>query len=271
MSAIKPAIESAMELDTPSLAPEQVRRRQFVTVRRGFDPDQVREFLDRIADQMQAQQGMLREARLEAEAGTRPSEPRVDPYHQLAARFAETLRSADEQAERIRREATEDARRLLEEARAEADRIRTDAQAKAEEARASAERALREARERADQTIAGLSTRRDALVDQLARMQSRLLGVAHDLETAIDSDLVDEEPVEPPPIFIGEADPAREPKSPPEPVTARRADEERERPMSANPPIDASYDALWDGTETIQLEVPDIPPLDLSWGDDDDV
>jgi hypothetical protein len=34
--------------------------------------------------------------------------------------------------------------------------------------------------------------------------------------------------------------------------------------------VDPSYAELWDGTETIQLEVPDIPPLDLSWGDDDD-
>lgn len=262
---------SAIELDSPSLAPEQVRRRQFVTVRRGFDPDQVREFLERVADQMQTQQEMLREARLEAEAGTRVSETRVDPYHQLAARFADTLRSADEQAERIRREATEDARRLLDEARAEADRIRTDAQGKAEEARASAERALREARGRADQTIAGLSTRRDALVDQLARMQSRLLGVAHDLEVAIDSDLADEEPVEPPPIFVGEADRVREAEGRPEPVGAQPSEEDGERARSAARPIDAGYDALWEGTETIQLEVPDIPPLDLSWGDDDDV
>jgi hypothetical protein len=32
---------------------------------------------------------------------------------------------------------------------------------------------------------------------------------------------------------------------------------------------DPSYEELWDGTEAIQLEVPDIPPLDLSWGDED--
>jgi hypothetical protein len=32
---------------------------------------------------------------------------------------------------------------------------------------------------------------------------------------------------------------------------------------------DPSYDELWGGTEAISLDVPDIPPLDLSWGDDD--
>jgi hypothetical protein len=33
---------------------------------------------------------------------------------------------------------------------------------------------------------------------------------------------------------------------------------------------DPSYEDLWDGTEAIRLEVPDIPPLDLSWGMEDD-
>jgi hypothetical protein len=54
------------------------------------------------------------------------------------------------------------------------------------DARSQAETALRAAREQADRTIAGLSTRRDALVDQLAAMQERLIGVARDLESAMD-------------------------------------------------------------------------------------
>ena len=75
---------------------------------------------------------------------------------------------------------------MTRDARADADRIRTDAQAKAEDARSQAETAVRAAREEADRTIAGLSTRRDALVDQLASMQERLIGVARDLESAMD-------------------------------------------------------------------------------------
>ena len=43
------------------------------------------------------------------------------------------------------------------------------------------------AREQADRTISGLATRREALVDQLAQMQERLLGVARDLEAAIEA------------------------------------------------------------------------------------
>ena len=179
---------SGSELDLPVLVSgDQIRRREFVTIRRGYDPDQVREFLERVAVQFQQMEAMVREARLEAESALRASvEPRIDPYQQLSARITELIRSVDEAAERAGREAHEeaermlseasadaeriiseagaDAKRVLSEARADANRIRTDAQAKAEEAQASADRALREARDQADRTIAGLSTRREALV-----------------------------------------------------------------------------------------------------------
>jgi DivIVA domain-containing protein len=262
---------SATELDLPVLASaDQIRRREFVTIRRGYDPDQVREFLERVAVQVQQMEGMIRDARLEAEAAHRASaEPRVDPYQQLSARLTDVIRAADEAAERVRREAGEDAERMLSEARADADRVRTDAQAKAEEARASADRALREARDQADRTIAGLSTRRETLVDQLAQMQARLLGVAEQLESAIQiRDEVDADPVDPDraagPIVIGEAEPSDELFSMPGAEGATRA---RPDAGAANAPAD---EELWDGLETIALEVPDIPPLDLSWGDDDE-
>lgn len=253
---------SATELDLPVLASAaQIRRREFVTIRRGYDPDQVREFLERIAVQVQQMEAMIREARLEAEAALRASaEPRIDPYHQLSARFADVIRSADEAAERVRREAREDSERMLVEARADADRVRTDAQAKAEEARASADRALREARQQADRTIAGLSTRRETLVGQLAQMQERLLGVAEQLESAIE--IRDEAGPLSGPVVIGEADsPSDELFSPPDGSDSAPAGAGEPSPAAAR------YEELWDGIETIELEVPDIPPLDLSWGD----
>jgi len=262
---------SATELDLPVLASaDQIRRREFVTIRRGYDPDQVREFLERVAVQVQQMERMIRDARLEAEAAA-SAEPRVDPYQQLSARLTDVIRAADEAAERVRREAGEDAERMLSEARADADRVRTDAQAKAEEARASADRALREARDQADRTIAGLSTRRETLVGQLAQMQARLLGVAEELESAIQvRDEVDSRPVDPStgrgsgPIVIGEAEPRDELFSMPGPEGATWA-----RP-EAGATNDPSDEELWDGLETIALEVPDIPPLDLSWGDEDE-
>jgi DivIVA domain-containing protein len=253
---------SATELDLPVLASaDQIRRREFVTTRRGYDPDQVREFLERVAVQVQQMEAMIREARLEAESALRASvEPRIDPYEQLSARFTDVIRAADEAAERVHRESREDAERMISEARADADRIRTDAQSKAEEARGSADRALREARDQADRTIAGLSTRREALVGQLAHMQARLLGVAEQLESAIEiRDEVDADPV-----VIGEAEVRDELFS----VSgAEAASSGRSEPGATILPSD---EELWDGTEAIALEVPDIPALDLFWGDDDE-
>ena len=254
---------SATELDLPVLASaDQIRRREFVTTRRGYDPDQVREFLERVAVQVQQMEAMIREARLEAESALRASvEPRIDPYEQLSARFTDVIRAADEAAERVHRESREDAERMISEARADADRIRTDAQSKAEEARASADRALREARDQADRTIAGLSTRREALVGQLAHMQARLLGVAEQLESAIEiRDEVDADPQ----IVIGEAEDRDELFSVPGPQAASSA---RSEPGATILPSD---EELWDGTEAIALEVPDIPALDLFWGEDDE-
>ncbi len=180
---------STTNLDLPVLiSAEQIRRREFVTIRRGYDPDQVRAYLEQLADQIELMRVLLRDAQAEAQTALRrtTAQPRHDPYQQLGERVASVIREADQVAETIKTEAHRDAELVTRDARAEADRIRTDAQSKAEDARSQAETAVRAAREEADRTIAGLSTRRDALVDQLASMQERLIGVARDLESAMD-------------------------------------------------------------------------------------
>jgi DivIVA domain-containing protein len=278
---------SATNLDLPVLiSADQIRRREFVTIRRGYDPDQVRAYLEQLADQMEVMRSMVNEARSEAVTAVRAAaEPRIDPYEQLAARVSNVIREADGAAERIRAEAQTDADQLTGQARAEADRIRTDAQARAEEARERADTAVRVAREEADRTIAGLATRRDALVGQLSSMQERLLGVAHDLERAMDVkvSLPEVEPMlaMPPEAEAGNGDA--------EPVAAgtnegSEADVGNDEPFGTivvgeadedadgNGPsiLDPSYDELWAGTEAIKLEFPQIPALDLDWGELDD-
>ncbi len=238
------------ELDLPILASaEQIRRREFVTTRRGYDPDQVREYLAQIADQVEQMEAIVREARLEAEAAIQAAAaPKADPYEQLASRVAGIIRSADEEAERTRREAQEQAERIIRDARAEADGIALDAQAKAEEAKAEGELALREAREQADRTIAGLATRREGLVDQLAAMQARLLSVAQDLEAAI------EPPTRPETLVLDETE-AEEAHATVHPDETRTG-------------ADAVAEELWAGTDATDLSIPDLPPLDLDWGDE---
>ncbi len=281
---------SATNLDLPVLiSADQIRRREFVTIRRGYDPDQVRAYLEQLADQMEVMRSMMREARLEAETAVRAAaEPRLDPYEQLAARVSNVIREADGAAEKIRTQALSDAEQVTNQARAEADRISTDAQARAEEARERADTAVRLAREEADRTIGGLATRRDALVGQLASMQERLLGVAQDLESAMDVK-----------VSIPEIEPllAWQP-SDDEPATDHADDEEPRAEASAaheeirnvddqsfgtivvgeaedvdddGPSItDPSTNELWEGTEAIKLDFPDIPSLDLDWDDLED-
>ena len=283
---------SATNLDLPVLiSAEQIRRREFVTIRRGYDPDQVRAYLGQLADQVEVMRSMVNEARSEATTAVRAAaEPRIDPYEQLAARVSNVIREADGAAEKIRTEAQTDAERLTSQARAEADRIRTDAQAHAEEARERADTAVRVAREEADRTIAGLATRRDALVGQLASMQERLLGVAHDLERAMEVKVSLPE-VEPMLAMPPEADAGNGHAMP----MAAASDDgskdeldgsdddaldapfgtivvgEAEDADGNGPPIvDPSYDELWAGTEAIKIEFPQIPALDLDWGDLDD-
>jgi len=296
---------SATNLDLPVLiSAEQIRRREFVTIRRGYDPDQVRAYLEQLADQIELMRVLLRDAQAEAETAFRTtSQPRQDPYEQLGERVASVIREADHIAETIRGEAHRDAEKATREARADADRIRTDAQSTAEEARARADAAVRTARQEADRTIAGLATRRDALVDQLASMQERLIGVAHDLESAMDvkvslpditsiRDLLEgsderdgsnvneagtpHEPETPDVLDVSDAlaDPAGPPFEGVDPIGLREPtvvvgeagdDDDDDGPSI----LDPSYEELWDGTDAMKLDLPEIPALDLDWGDAD--
>jgi DivIVA domain-containing protein len=290
---------STTNLDLPVLiSAEQIRRREFVTIRRGYDPDQVRGYLEQLADQIELMRVLLRDAQAEAQSALRTTaQPRRDPYQQLGERVASVIREADQVAETIKTEAHRDAELVTRDARAEADRVRTDAQAKAEDARSQAETALRAAREQADRTIAGLSTRRDALVDQLAAMQERLIGVARDLESAMDVEVaipdlasIKDLRLEPDELEGSMQDQDTGPNGTVPPASAADAAEtEAEADLETGSEasairepaivvgeagdvadddgstiLDPSYDELWEGTDAMQL---DIPALDLDWGD----
>src|SRR5215213_3508299 len=187
------------DLDLPLLpSAEQIRRRQFATVRRGYDPDQVQDYLSQVATQVEALENELREERMQASgrvdappapaAPATPAAPAVSPattedaYAQLSARLASVLRAADEQSQRLVADAQAEAKKIMEEAQAEADAIRVDAQATAEEARAKSAAELERAREEADRVLGGLEQRREAMLTQMHEMQSRLLAVAQTFE-----------------------------------------------------------------------------------------
>ncbi|MDP9327909.1 MAG: DivIVA domain-containing protein [Actinomycetota bacterium] len=246
---------SAGELDLPLLpSAEQIRRREFATIRRGYDPEQVRDYLRQVAAQVETLEGQLRDARLEMESGRQPAAaaepqhqpepqletaPSADPYEQLAGRLSELMRAADGQAQKILSDAQAEATRQMTEARAEADRVRTDAQSQAEEARQHGDEVLHHAKAEAERVLSTLSSRREHLVDQLQQMQSRLLGVAQELESALGEDDVDDG-------FMG--------SSAPTPQTGGEG------------VVDPHYEDLW-VSETEVMKMTDLPAIDIDFGD----
>src|SRR5438552_15548708 len=94
--------EDAMStrLDLPLLpSAEQIRRRMFARVRRGFDPDQVRDYLLQIADQIETLEGEVREARLASETPPAPAAPvERDNVSEMSERIADIVRTAERHA-----------------------------------------------------------------------------------------------------------------------------------------------------------------------------
>lgn len=239
------------DLDMPLLpSAEQIRRREFATVRRGYDPQQVRTYLTSIAKQVGTLERELSQLRLEVgSAGARGEQmtdavttsrpaPAEDRYDALSKRFAALIEMADQEAERILENARSEAAQALDEARSEADRIRVDAQAHAEEARQEGTDLLERAKTRSDRALSGLAERRRGLVTQLEEMRSKLITVADDLAVPIeeaaradaaDADLAD---------------------------TSDEADDDRRAP------VDPRYEDLWVNEEE-SLEIPDLAALDL--------
>ena len=269
------------EFDVPVFqSADQIRRREFVATRRGYDPEQVRAYLEQIADQVQTMEQMLRTARMKVEAATGPiAAPKTDPYAQVASRVAEAIRVADESAQQMIGEAKQKADALLGDAKTAADRVRAEAQATADSALLQAETTVREARVRAAEAVAALVARRESILERLDGTKERLEAAARALQDIVDARGVDdlpspEEVADPvlPPIVVSDPDgdagvdttvldPAYAdlwteggPTSPAAP--------DAPAPSSAPAPIADDLDDLGD--------LPVMPTVDLSWGDEGD-
>jgi len=240
------------DLDMPLLpSAEQISRREFATVRRGYDPQQVRAYLSSIATQVGTLERELSQLRLEAGSAASRSDrvadplkadhaapPPDDPYDALSKRFATLIEMADQEAVRILENARSDATRTLDEATSEADRIRVDAQAHAEEARQEGTDLLERAKTESDRLLSGLADRRRNLVMQLEEMRGKLIAVAEDLTAPIEDAAR---------AYAEDADLAE---------TSDEAD--------AETPVDPRYEDLWVNTEG-SLQLPDLASIDLDF------
>ena len=246
------------DLDMPLLpSAEQISRREFATVRRGYDPQPVRAYLTSIATQVGTLERELSQLRLKAgsaaarnERGAEPvsmpdhaAPPADDPYDALSKRFSTLIEMADQEAERILENARSDATRALDEATSEADRIRVDAQAHAEEARQEGTDLLERAKTESDRLLSGLADRRRSLVTQLEEMRGKLITVAEDLVAPIE-------------------DAAR--------AQAEEAElAEASGDADAETPVDPRYEDLWVSDEG-SFQLPDLASIDLDFDERDE-
>jgi cell division septum initiation protein DivIVA len=190
----------------------------FDTVRRGFAPDQVAEYLQRVTTLVLSLEARLSEmtsellqtkrerddarAALDASAGRDPNTGASDRVTELVHTFdlevGGLLRDAEVEAERLRSDvkmeadrilalAREEARRFLAEADAEAERIRANARKFEQESQIRAGQVIKEAREVADRAESHLGTVRGRMLDTFRDVRERTIIALGEVEAVIES------------------------------------------------------------------------------------
>lgn len=143
---------------SPHLAPDDVARHTFASVRRGFDPGEVRDYLESLAAGLRAQADHERELHQQiADAEDRAANPVLDEMTLTAAVGKETarvLQSAHEAASEVTANARAEADRLLAEATEAAEQVRTRADAHLAERTAEAETTTAQLKERTEVQVA---------------------------------------------------------------------------------------------------------------------
>ena len=190
----------------------------FDTVRRGFAPDQVAEYLQRVTTLVLSLEARLSEmtselietkrerdearAALEASAGRDPNDGASERVTELVQTFdhevSGLLRDAEVEAERLRSDvrmeadrilalAREEAKRFLAEADAEAEQIRADARKLERQSQIRAGRLIIEAREEADRAESHLGTVRGRVLDTFRDIRERTITALGEVEAVIES------------------------------------------------------------------------------------
>jgi DivIVA domain-containing protein len=187
--------ERLLTISTSShLAPDDVARHTFGSVRRGFDPDEVRTYLESLAAGLRGVADRERQLLDElADAEQRAANPVLDEHTLTTALGTETARvlhSAQEVAAEMVAKSEAEADRLLSEARQEIDQSRSETEASLAEQAEAGELAANELRDRTNQQVAEAleSSRREAgdllaqardecreMVEEAQRLRARVL------------------------------------------------------------------------------------------------
>jgi hypothetical protein len=129
------------------------------------------------------------------------------------------------------------------------------------------------AREEADRILGGLSQRRETLMSQMQDMQTRLLSVASDLESAMKErgsspaspETASAEP--PPPAPASPAPAFQRPASPFEPHEGSPEARKLGSGETDDEIVDPRYEDLWTSPGK-SVDIPDLAPIDLDFDDE---
>ena len=190
--------ERRMSISSSSrLSADEVARHTFATVRRGFDPAEVRTFLDSVATELRSWAEREADLRTElADAQHLAANPVLDEATLTSALGTETarvLRSAHEAAHDMVAKAESEAERMLDRARSEIDEAETKAEAALAERTSQAEAAVAELRRRVQEESAvvleAARTEAEAMVAQARTECREMVDEAQALRSRVLADL----------------------------------------------------------------------------------
>lgn len=182
---------------SPHLAPDDVARHTFASVRRGFDPTEVRDYLESIAIGLRGIADRERQLLEElADAEHRAANPVLDEPTLSAALGHETgrvIHSAHEVAAEMLARAEAEANRLITEANEDAEQSSARVEAQAAEQRAQVEAEVNELRERTHQQVSAAQESAHRAAEELltqARQECRaMVDEAQQLRARVLADL----------------------------------------------------------------------------------
>src|SRR5262245_16424615 len=151
------------------LTPAQIERQDFSRARKGLDEKEVRAFLRRVADEIDAANRRI--ADLEAEVRHPPLPSRDQLVEQVGHEVARTLRSAEDSAEKVAQRARKSATEVERAAREESARIRHE---QLEQATKEARAIVEAARERGREMVAEARVFRERALTDLNRRRDKI-------------------------------------------------------------------------------------------------
>jgi DivIVA domain-containing protein len=161
---------------------------EFAVVLRGYDPEEVRAYVQNVATHIDGLQRQLQDANEQVEAGRRQyMAAKEAAYKQLATHMADLLHAADMEAERLKREGQEEASHATSEAERVSLDMRREAESHAETLRREGEEMLWRAKSETERTLGGLTAKREEMLKELEATRGRLRSVMASLESTIDA------------------------------------------------------------------------------------